>query len=63
MRYRITAEQVMTTWYVTVTMWEPDGLSIVKSTRHFSFAVHERAPDDLFILLQQLSREQLQPAS
>jgi len=57
MRYRIVAEQVMTTWYVTVTLFEPDGLAISKSKRQYSFACHPTHPDDLVILLLALTRE------
>ena len=57
MRYRIVSEQVMTTWYVTITTFEPDGSEIVKSKRSYSFPCHENQPNDLFIFLQQLARE------
>ena len=55
MRYRVVLEQVMTTWYVTVTTYEPDGLTIQKRTSQYSFPAHETRPDDLVTALDQLS--------
>jgi len=57
MRYRIVAEQVMTTWYVTITLLEPDGMQMVKTKSQYSFDAHETHPDDLVILLLSLARE------
>jgi hypothetical protein len=57
MRYRITLEQVMTTWYATVKTWEPDGLTLTTRTEHYSFPVKVDSPDDLVIALFSLARE------
>jgi hypothetical protein len=57
MRYRITIEQVMTTWYATVSTWEPDGLALEKHTRHFSFPVKVDNPTDLALVLSSLEVE------
>jgi hypothetical protein len=56
MRYRITLEQVMTTWYAAVTSWEPDGLTLQKHTAHYSFPMSEDFPDNLEIALSRLVR-------
>jgi len=57
MRYRITLEQVMTTWYAVVTTWEPDGLTLQKRTEHYSFPVQVDRPDDLMLALSSLEVE------
>jgi hypothetical protein len=63
MRYRLTLEQIMTTWYVTVTTWEPDGLTLVKTTKHYSFPVKVDRPDDLVLALSSLEMEMIQSGS
>lgn len=57
MRYRVTIEQVMTTWYATVTTWEPDGLSLSKRVQHFSFPVQVDNPYDFGLVLSSLEVE------
>jgi hypothetical protein len=57
MRYRIVIEQVMTRWYATVTTWEPDGHTLQKDVRHYTFDVSEEYPGNLGIILSRLERQ------
>lgn len=54
MRYRVTFEQVMSTWYVTVKYWEPDGEEFWKSTGHYTIPVDPVHPVDLSLMLREL---------
>ena len=55
MRYRVTLDQVMETFYATVITWEPDGLKMEKATKHYSFEVPEAKTNDLPVILRRLS--------
>lgn len=47
MRYRITFEQVMDRWYVTVKHSEPDGDGFFKTSAHYTFPLDKEHPWDL----------------
>jgi hypothetical protein len=51
MRYRLVLDQVMETWYATVISWEPNGLTVEKHTKHYSFDATNNNLEDLYILL------------
>lgn len=55
MRYRVTFDQVMNTWYVTIRLDEPDGSGFSKSVGHYQIDVSDEAPMDLAIMLRRLA--------
>lgn len=54
MRYRITFDQVMSTWYVTVRLDEPDGTGFSKTVGHYQIDSDEEFPLDLPRMLARL---------
>lgn len=57
MRYRVTFDQVMDTWYVTVRLDEPDGAAFSKTVGHYHIQADEISPLDLGKMLHALAAE------